>query len=488
MPTDGLNFDVPLSPEDAEDAANRQNEYALDFSGALMQQQPGAPKDTPAQQPVQQSTQQPSKPPEADYSKTEDILKPKQYVRSNGKFYLVDKQNGQLTYRRVLSVPEGASITDMEDVSKTGVGTVIDELTRSEDIAVDKIEAAKEGLEGKLTETEKDITGLEEQLAEGVGVTTISEEEMPELQEAMQIEDAKFDTYAPEKQKEFLDFASALVSGDIQSAAQLQLKQGSERALAGQMAIIASQRGYNPAAMRQAQTQAAELQQQAALEAAMLRSQEQIEATKLGAGIAESMRAAEISEKQVQANIDIANQATQVKENITKFTADTNRLFENMRAKNAGSLAEFHGIIQQLGYSKEEKLAILTEIVGLDKVTAHQELDWFNSQVNKSTQDFNQTFTLENTIVEKGMQEWIALEEFDLKRLELELQKMGINLTERQLKAQEEQFRLSYEQKNMEMAIGAVTGIASAAIKTNPYGLLASTAVDVATSAASGGG
>jgi hypothetical protein len=84
---------------------------------------------------------------------------------------------------------------------------------------------------------------------------------------------------ARKKQAEFGELLAAQMRGKGPSLAQNQLKQASDRAMAEQASLAASNRGVNPAlaARIQAQTVAAN-QQQAAADAATLRAQEQLAA------------------------------------------------------------------------------------------------------------------------------------------------------------------------------------------------------------------
>jgi len=106
--------------------------------------------------------------------------------------------------------------------------------------------------------------------------------------------------------------------GGQPSAAQLQQKQAFEQAIAAQMAAQAGQ-GYNPAAVRQAQIQGAQLQAQQAQQAGILAAQEQAAAREQFAtaatqgtelGLRQQELALKASQGDVQAQLDLAKIAS----------------------------------------------------------------------------------------------------------------------------------------------------------------------------------
>ncbi len=111
------------------------------------------------------------------------------------------------------------------------------------------------------------------------------------------INDAAFDptklkSYKQEQdargqQSQFIQMLQNQANGIGPSLAQQQLKMGTDRGIAQQMGVAASQRGVNPAmAARMAMQNAAGINQQGAADAAMIREQEKLNATsQLGAQI-----------------------------------------------------------------------------------------------------------------------------------------------------------------------------------------------------------
>lgn len=113
-------------------------------------------------------------------------------------------------------------------------------------------------------------------------------------------------------QMDALEMARQAALGNTPSAAQMQLQSGFDRAIAGQMAMLASQRGgFNPAAQRAAQFNAADLTSTAARESAMLRANESAQARSQFLDAAGQLRNADgslaVAQGQISSSLEAQN-------------------------------------------------------------------------------------------------------------------------------------------------------------------------------------
>lgn len=142
------------------------------------------------------------------------------------------------------------------------------------------------------------------------------------------------------------------------SAAELQLRRGSDMATNNAMALAASQRGVNPAlAARMAQMSAANSLQDANQQAGILRAQEQLNSQGMFADMLESQRNARIQREQA----GLQNQLGMDQVNVRAYedAAGRRRAWANDIASGIGKIAGMNegGMVQKNSESINSKLA-----------------------------------------------------------------------------------------------------------------------------------
>lgn len=172
-------------------------------------------------------------------------------------------------------------------------------------------------------------------------------------------------------------------AGNGPSLAQSQLRQGTQRNIAGAMAMAASQRGTTAGAgMRQVANQAAQANQQAAAQAADLRMQEQMAARGQLAGVAGAAREQDIglatSQAGLQQQAALANQAAQNTGTLQQGAMDQQTALANQAATNEGrflqanltqqtNLANQDAALKQTGLNDNMQQFYTGQSVGLER-------------------------------------------------------------------------------------------------------------------------
>jgi hypothetical protein len=122
----------------------------------------------------------------------------------------------------------------------------------------------------------------------------------------------------------------------------MQLQQGMEAALAGQLAAQSSVRGRANIGMglRGSMQNMAAMQQNAAMEAAKMRVQEQFNAQQNLAGLSSSMRSSDLGAAGLQANVGLANMAAQNQFGLAQGQMDLQTQLANQNAANQFAITQ----------------------------------------------------------------------------------------------------------------------------------------------------
>jgi len=143
---------------------------------------------------------------------------------------------------------------------------------------------------------------------------------------------------------------AARARGETPSAAEMQFKAASDRALAQQMAMQAGASGaQGAAARRQAVQQQGTLGQQLAAQGAQLRAQEQAAAEQSLAGVLQGARTSDIGLATAQGQLDESSLERSLRSNLANQGADLDVLKTNAAAGNQMAIAELQAQLQKLG-------------------------------------------------------------------------------------------------------------------------------------------
>lgn len=144
------------------------------------------------------------------------------------------------------------------------------------------------------------------------------------------------------RQEQLADLLNKAARGEVLSAAEIQMKQALERALASQQSMAAQATGANRAlAQRTAAMNTAQLQQGAAAETGMLRAREQAQAQALLAQTMQGARAEDLAAaKQYQ---DLLTYYTSQGMNLEQAQLAANMAYENIRSGQAQTATQVQG-------------------------------------------------------------------------------------------------------------------------------------------------